>query len=153
MDGEILRPIELDLSVNSHVAAFSYWNARKPSRVLLPARGSLDPVEMPKTLLPWINLIEVHRLNGDIKYRHRLVGTGIVDMRERDGTGFWFHELYDAARLNRVRNVIDQVSMDGSPRIVRDDLANVGKPYRTMHSLILPLASDGAAVDMLMGVA
>ncbi len=108
---------------------------------------------MPRSLLPWINLIEVHRDNGALRYRHRLVGTGIVDMRNRDGTGFWFDDLYDDTRILRVRRVLDLVVEDGHPRILEDDLGNTGRSYRILHSLVLPLASDGETVDMLMAVA
>lgn len=153
MDGDQSRPIELDLSASAHIAAYSYWYNRKPSIGLLPSRQDLDPLEMPRSLLPWINLIEVHRTENDLRYRHRLVGTGIVDMRNRDGTGYWFEQLYDEARVKRIRRVLDMVVADGHPRILEDDLGNTGRSYRTLYSLVLPLASDGRTVDMLMAVA
>lgn len=153
MDGEQGRPIELQLNASAHIAAYAYWRARKPSLALLPSRRDLDPVDMPRSLLPWINLIEVHRDNGALRYRHRLVGTGIVDMRNRDGTGFWFDDLYDDTRILRVRRVLDLVVEDGHPRILEDDLGNTGRSYRILHSLVLPPASDGETVDMLMAVA
>jgi len=153
MDGDQGRPIELALSATAHIAAYSYWRTRRPSMALLPSRRDLDPLEMPRSLLPWINLIEVHRANEDIRYRHRLVGTGIVDMRKRDGTGCWFEDLYDLTRIIRVRRVLDRVVEDGQPRILEDDLTSTGRSYRTLHSLVLPLASDGVSVDMLMAVA
>lgn len=153
MDGDQNRLIELDLSASAHVAAYAYWRARKPGIALLPSRRDLDPVEMPRTLLPWLNLIEVHRIDGTTRYRHRLVGTGIVDMRDRDGTGFWFDELYDPARLQRVCRILDEIVQDGHPRVIEDNLANTGKAHRTMHSLVLPLATDGQEVDMPMAVA
>ncbi len=153
MDGDRNWPAELDLTAPAHVAAYSYWLARKPGRGLLPSRRDIDPLEMPRTLLPWINLIEVHRPGGKLSYRHRLVGTGIVDMRNRDGTGRWFEELYDEARRARVHRVLDQVVRDGEPQILRDDLGNTGRSYRTLHSLVLPLAADGVTIDMLMAVA
>ena len=153
MDGDQNWPAELDLTAPAHVAAYAYWRARKPSESLVPSRHDIDPLEMPRTLLPWINLIEVHRKHGNLSYRHRLVGTGIVDMRNRDGTGRWFEDLYDHARLARIHRVLDPVVQDGQPRVLQDDLGNTGRAYRTLHSLVLPLAADGVTIDMLMAVA
>lgn len=153
MDGDQSWPAELDLTAPAHVTAYAYWLSRKPGPALVPSRQDIDPLEMPRTLLPWINLIEVHRADGGLQYRHRLVGTGIVDMRNRDGTGQWFADLYDHARLTRVRRVLDQVVRDSQPRILQDDLGNTGRSYRTLHSLVLPLAADGVTIDMLMAVA
>lgn len=153
MDGDHSWPAELDLTAPVHVTAYAHWLAMKPGLSLLPSRRNLDPLELPRSLLPWINLIEVHRDDASLRYRHRLVGTGIVDMRNRDGTGRWFEELYDDARRARVHRVLDQVVRDGQPRILTDDLGNTGRSYRTLHSLVLPLAADGVTVDMLMAVA
>lgn len=152
MDGDHSWPAELDLTAPAHMAAYAYWLTRKPSLALIPSREDIDPLEMPRSLLPWINLIEVHQQNGAVRYRHRLVGTGIVDMRNRDGTGQWFDDLYDEARLARVKRLLDQIVRDGQPRILMDDLGNTGRSYRTLHSLVLPLAADGVTVDMLMAV-
>ena len=151
-DADQSWPIESELSASAHVAAYSYWKARRPDPLLLPSREDLDPLEMPRTLLPWINLIEVHREGESLRYRHRLVGTGIVEMRQRDGTGRWFEELYDEPRLTRVRNLLEQVVADGRPRMLQDDLGNTGRSYRTLRSLVLPLAADGSTVDMLLAV-
>lgn len=153
MDGDQSWPAEMDLTAPAHVSAYAYWLALKPSLALVPSREDVDPLEMPRSLLPWINLIEVHREDGELRYRHRLVGTGIVDMRNRDGTGRWFQDLYDDARLARVRRVLDPVVRDGRPRILEDDLGNTGRSYRTLHSLVLPLAADGVTIDLLMAVA
>lgn len=153
MDGDQGRPFELELHAPAHTAAYTYWWTRKPSLALLPSRQDLDPLEMPRSLLPWVNLIEVHRNGGDLRYRHRLVGTGIVDMRNRDGTGFWFDQLYEPDRTAQIRRVLDRVVVDRQPEILHDDLGNTGRSYRTLHSLVLPLATDGVTVDMLMAVA
>ncbi|MCR9072772.1 MAG: PAS domain-containing protein [Alphaproteobacteria bacterium] len=152
MDGDQARPLELELHAPAHTAAFAYWQTRKPSPALLPSRQDLDPLDMPRKLLPWVNLIEVHRNGVDLRYRHRLVGTGIVDMRNRDGTGFWFDQLYETERTAQIRRVLDLVVHDAHPYILDDDLGSTGRPYRTLHSLVLPLATDGVTVDMLMAV-
>jgi hypothetical protein len=153
MDGDQSWPGELDLTAPVHLAAYAYWRARRPSMALLPSRQDIDPLEMPRSVLPWVNLIEVHRDDAALRYRHRLVGTGILDMRNRDGTGRWFEELYDEVRRTRVRRVLDLVVTDGLPRVLKDDLGNTGRAHRTLHSLVMPLATDGVTVDMLMAVA
>ena len=152
MDGDHSRPVELALTAPVHASAYAYWQSRRPSAGLLPSRTDLDPVDIPQ-LLPWINLIEVHYTEaGDVRFRHRLVGTGIVEMRDRDATGKWFDEFYDRDTLRRIRTVMDEVIELREPRIFDNDLGSVGKPHRRYRTLLLPLASDGRSVDMVIGV-
>lgn len=148
---DFLEPIEEKIAHPVHESAYAYWLSLRARIRCLPGRSHVDPADIPQ-LLPWINLIEVHRESGDLRYRHRLVGTGIVDVRERDGTGQWFDELYDPATLRKLRGVIDPVVADGHPRILHGNLGITGKPFMEYRSLILPLGEDGRTVDMLMGV-
>ena len=148
---DLLEPIEEKLSHPIHEAAYAYWVSLRARAQQLPARSHIDPVDIPR-LLPWINLIEVHHKTCGLRYRHRLVGTGIVDMRERDGTGRWFEDLYDRATIRKLRGTLDPVATDGHPRIVRGNLGITGKGFLDYSSLVLPLAEDGVRVDMLMGV-
>ncbi|NQW11081.1 MAG: PAS domain-containing protein [Alphaproteobacteria bacterium] len=151
MTVDFMEPIEEKLEHPIHEAAYAYWLSLRARAQSLPARSHIDPADIPR-LLPWINLIEVHREASGLRYRHRLVGTGIVDMRQRDGTGRWFDDLYDQATIRKLRGTLDPVVADGHPRILRGNLGITGKGFLDYQSLLLPLAEDGRRVDMLMGV-
>lgn len=148
---DFLEPLEEKILYPLHESAYAYWRSLRTRAQHLPARSQINPADIPR-LLPWINLIEVHREAGDLRYRHRLVGTGIVDVRERDGTGQWFEDLYDSATIRKLRGTIDPVVADGHPRILHGNLGITGKAFMDYQSLILPLAEDGTTVDMLMGI-
>jgi len=151
MEYLLTDPLDLKLKHAVHRAALAYWRARSIAVGGLPGRQDIDPVDIP-AVLPWINLIEVHRFPGGPRFRHRLVGTGIVEFRSRDGTGRWFDELYDRHKLAWTQRRLELVLRDHTPRIFELDLSDVGKAYWTLSSLILPLAADHRRVDMLMGV-
>lgn len=143
--------LEQRLSHPVHQAALAYWRQRRWSVSGLPGRQDIDPLDIPG-LLPWVNLIEVHRFPEGLRFRHRLVGTAIVEVRERDGTGCWFHDLYRPGKLERAQRKLEQVVRAAEPALFDADLDDIGKPYWKQSSLILPLASDHRRVDMLMGV-
>lgn len=143
LENRLQRPV--------HRSAFLYWSERQHLVGGIPGRQDIDPLDIP-SLLPWVNLIEVHRSPGGLRYRHRLVGTAIVDIRDRDGTGRWFDELYGAERLSRVQRLLSTVVWSGLPNLFEDDLRDIGKPYWRHGALILPLATDHQRVDMLLCV-
>lgn len=148
---DILDSVELTIRHPVHRVAYAYWKSRSNAAGGLASRSEIDPAEIP-SILPWVNLIDVHPTKSGVRYRHRLVGTGIVSVHERDSTGLWFDELYDSQRLARLARTLDAVVGDGHPRLIRDDLAYCGKPHWRHETLVLPLASDHCSVDMLLGI-
>lgn len=132
---------------------FDYWQAKhsvpKHSGGGLPGRQNIDPLDIPE-LLPNIWLLDVQ--HEPFRLRYRLVGTGIVEARGRDQTGQWLDEAHpelasDPAYLERYKAVVES----GKPSWRR------GQPRFWFHAdfglienLILPLAADGAHIDMLM---
>lgn len=150
--GHILtHPVERQLTHPIHRKALAYWRECRRLAGGIPGRQDIDPVDIPG-LLRWVNLVEVHRRPGGLAFRHRLVGTGIVEVRNSDSTGLWFHELYDPAKLARLQPALEEVAQTGEPALISEDLGDIGKPHRTMSSLVMPLASDRRRVDMLLVV-
>ena len=146
-----MESLERHLRHPVHRSALVYWEACRRRVGGTPGRQDIDPLDFPG-LLPWVNLIEVHHFPDGLRLRHRLVGTAIVSMRNRDGTGRWFHELYEPDKLARVQRLLEAVVRAGEPELFRDSLVDIGKPHRTLSSLVLPLASDRRRIDMLMGI-
>jgi len=151
VDTVLMDSLERRLRHSAHRAGFTYWQACRSRVAGTPGRQDIDPLEFPG-LLPWVNLVEVHHRPEGPEFRHRLVGTEIVTMRNRDGTGRWFHDLYEPAKLKRVQRALSEIVKSGTPTLLQETLADVGKPHRTLSSLVLPLASNRRHVDMLMGI-
>src|SRR3546814_19752127 len=63
----------------------AYWSARRNGQVL-PQRSDIDPLDMPRRLLPHLVLAEPAG-GSDGAIRFRLVGTELVKRIGRDATG------------------------------------------------------------------
>ena len=127
-----------------------YWR-NKCSGSVLPSRRSIEPADIVKHL-PWIFMADV--IEGGADYRYRLLGTGIVSSNYRDATGRSFRELYgaDPAKLAGARLGFDQALATAAPAFTagrafwRPDWA-----FDHFESAFFPLASDGAAIDIIFG--
>lgn len=128
----------------------SIWNTIRDGREM-PARRDIDPVALPRNLLPHLLLVDVLR-EPALRFRWRLIGTGITNTLGRDSTGRYWDELYDAETHAEISSAVQWVIRHRRP------LRSVGRaplPERSfLHSenLNLPLSSDGAAIDMILGV-
>src|ERR1044071_4112407 len=81
---EEMRP---EFPPNCHpdtIAMYDYWHSKRGARSM-PSRADIDPVDMPRRLLPFINLVDV--VADERRYVYRLVGTGDVEIRGCDPTG------------------------------------------------------------------
>ncbi len=131
-----------------HLEAYKYWRSKK-SGGLLPGRDAIDPLELP-SVLPWLNLVDVVRDGNKYRFRHRLIGTGIVERFGRDATGAWFDDIYDPA--------VNEAQVKGYIALVESRQADLAltpmpiaeKNFMTYQRLAMPLATDGINVDMIM---
>lgn len=134
-----------------HHLALDYWLNCRRSVGGTPGRQDIDPIDIPG-LLPWVSLIDMEQLSGGLRFRHRLVGTAVVAMRDHDTTGLWLDEFHGPGTLATLQPALAAVVRTAEPDVVRASLRDIGKPHRTICSLILPLAADRRQVDMLMAV-
>jgi hypothetical protein len=127
-----------------------YWHS-KCSGDALPSRRAIEPAEIVRHL-PWIFMADV--IEGGADYRYRLLGTSIVSANYRDVTGRSFRELYgaDPAKLAGARLGFDQALVSAAPAFTtgrafwRPDWA-----FDHFESAFLPLAADGAVIDIIFG--
>jgi hypothetical protein len=132
---------------------YNYWLSKcRPGR--LPARADIDPVEIPD-LLPWVLLIDPVPDPAGYRFRFRLIGTGLVARAGRDSTGKFYDELFTPRDAARFAAIYGEVVRSGRPHHFHSD-ADVarfeGREHIRYERLLCPLASDGAAVDMLIGI-
>jgi hypothetical protein len=129
-------------------AAYQYWLS-KISLGRLPGRRSIDPVEIPR-LLSGVWLLDVSR--APFRFKYRLVGTSVVDAMGFDPTGRWLDEAHPHVRdspnfFARYERVAEKKI--ASRRIGRASLWS-HNDYRTIENVVLPLATDGSQVDIIM---
>jgi hypothetical protein len=124
----------------------AYWRSKLVGG-RLPARRDVEPLEIPR-LLPFVLLSEVPQ--GDpALLRYRLVGTAVVQMNGRDFTGSGLNDTVADPSWRRYwegnyRRVIDT----RAPLFGADRYGYRARDFVAFEWCILPLASDGATVDM-----
>lgn len=126
----------------------AYWQSRRPAADRLPGRADIDPVDIP-SLLPHIFLIDVRR--EPRAYRYRLFGTELVDAYGRDVTGKALDELFSDIFRKAVTVVFNHVVDHRAPLRTFGSLAWRETERVPFEGIQMPLAADGATVDMILG--
>lgn len=127
------------------VAVYRYWDGLRGCR-FAPAYAEVDPVDIPK-LLRYLLVTDVETTPEGRRYRYRLCGTEVeqhfgiamrgryVDVLMQGGYRTYIESLYD--RLVAQRCPVYSVS------------SYEDRQLQTKR-LMLPLSSDGRAVDMVL---
>jgi hypothetical protein len=124
------------------------WNDARGRREM-PSRRDLDPVRLPKHLLPHILLIDIER-SPELRFRWRLIGTHVTSVVGRDSTGRYWDELYDNTTMAAISTGPSWVLRHRRP--VRSiGVAPVkDKDFIRSENLDLPLSSNGTDIDMIL---
>ena len=134
-------------AVRAHEELFSYWASRRLGG-RLPSRASIHPDHF-KRHLPTVSLIDVVGEPRD--YRLRLAGTELYGVYGREITGRSLEDVYNVAAVDYWRGELDKVVDGKRPGVGVHNLAWRGSPHLSILWLRLPLASNGADVDMILG--
>lgn len=123
------------------------WNGLRGSR-RMPAPKEIDPLRLPRQILPYISLLEVER-GPEMRFRWRLLGTHVTTMLNRDMTGRYWDEIYDGPTAEKLGRGPLWVIENRLPlRLVGNEFyVNAG--YLRSESLNMPLSSDGEQVDRM----
>jgi hypothetical protein len=126
-----------------------YWlSIRPPSG--LPGRQHFDPLEIP-SLLRNIVLIDAPAPPGDLVFR--LMGTQLEVFFGGNFTGRPLTSAYKKNRASRAYRDVSAIIQDSLPRWRRGPASFVdNREHVTTERLYVPLAADGATVDMILGI-
>jgi len=124
-----------------------YWQTKRRTLGRLPARADIDPLEM-RFALGHLILADVE--HGDpIRFRHRLIGTHIVEHAGYDATGLYIDEVPDTDLAKHVIPSYRRVVTTREP--VSERIRGVvGGRATNLEMLRLPLSVDGQRVDMVL---
>ena len=128
---------------------YGYWLDKRGGRPAA-SRADLAPSEI-NPFLPILNLIDVQK--EPLGFRHRLVGTEIVERLGRDATGRWVGaELYGPS-WEEIFNSLRCVAEELRPyrRLARLDWHS--RSWLSVESLELPLIDGGEEVHMILRAA
>ncbi len=127
-------------------ALYAYWaGLRKDGR--LPSRADVRPGDI-KSFLPMLSLTEVGS-NG--RFRVRLAGTGLYAVYGAEITGQTLAEIYAGPAADYWRRELEAIMKDRRPAIGVHSLGWRGAPHLSVLWMRLPLATNGADVDMILG--
>jgi len=129
-------------------ALFVYWQSKAPPG-RLPGRQHIDPLEIPR-LLPHIALYDVVRTGPDLRFRFRLVGTGIAEAFGADNTGRFIDEIMAADAYGPLHAHYSLIVRERMPQYWQRNLPFANRDFLAVQRLALPLAADGSDVDMIM---
>jgi hypothetical protein len=128
--------------------ALDYWKA-KGAAGAMPRRRDIDPCELPRHLLPQLQLIDV--IEGGRRFYFRLVGTAIVEAFGGEFTGRYTEDVIAADHIEFVHGCYRMVMAERRPILVRSRYLTSKAVDITANRLLMPLSEDGDHVSMILG--
>ena len=137
--------MKIDIVSAELTRLYDDWQERRQGR-LYPARRDFAPWDI-KYILGRLNLLDVfHR---PLRFRWRLHGSEVVRYVGRDMTGKFVHDDPLPEFRSRVYEEYAHAVTERGPVAFTHSALMDGRPY-SYEILVLPLSSDGVAIDMLM---
>lgn len=142
-------PVE---AIDPQLRAFDgYWRSRAPGG-RLPGRQHIDPLDVP-TLLPNLVLFDVEPQDADadkLRFRVRLAGGTLVELVGANPTGRYLDDFVAPDRRAQINAVYADIVRCRSAHYWECQLWTPGREFVRIQRLALPLARDGATVDMIV---
>ena len=129
------------------IAMYKYWQAKCGDRTM-PARSDIDPVEMPRRLLPGICIVDV--VADERRYVYRLVGTGDAEVRGNDPTGRSVLEGFFGPSAEDALSCYGRVVESKAPFLDAAPFTAPSGKYVNEETLFLPLSDDGQTVNKIL---
>ncbi len=126
--------------------ALAYWRHEMPDGSLPPV-ASIDPLKIPRTALPWSDLIGV--VYDPLRFQIRLWGTSVVRAVGHDLKGTWLDEAGMKDGIRRLTAVVEH----RIPYFARIPLTWHVEEYRHRShycSLGLPFRDETGAVSRIL---
>jgi hypothetical protein len=108
----------------------------------MPDRRDIDPVDMPRFVLPHLVLTEILE---DMRMRVRLIGTEVTRQHRRDNTGKFTHEYLQGEYLDYVTALYTQLHRSRRP-LFSESIFHHATSNLLTSRLILPLTLGGCEV-------
>jgi hypothetical protein len=142
-----MAPRTVEIRSKELQTLFDYWDTKRAHRVA-PSRADIVPTEI-KPLLPRIFIVEL--VGSPPRFRFRLAGTLVVERYGSEITGKFLDELDFDARNEAIRADYRRVAETRTPVCSRWRYTKGNGTMLSYERLLLPLSSDGAAIDMILG--
>lgn len=123
-----------------------HWEARRGERAM-PSRADMDPVELPRKLLPNLFLVDVEE--DPRRFRYRLVGTELTAVMRRELAGLYIDEMPFLFRKFALPAYAEVMERAGP---AYREINAIEALWRIRYKrLLLPLSEDGRRINMILG--
>ena len=126
---------------------YEYWRSKCGHRAM-PARSDIDPLDMPRRVLPGICIVDV--VADERRYVYRLVGTGDAEVRGSNPTGKSVLEGFFGPSAADALSCYDRVVKSRAPFLDAAPFTAPSGRYVNEESLFLPLSDDGETVNKIL---
>ncbi len=133
---------------------YDYWLSSHPADGGLPSRADIDPIDMPRGVLPNIWLIDVLRMPA-LRYRYRLIGTHVAKARDCDRTGHYVDEEFPDFNTSHSYRALELVVRNrvASWRRGATDQKHRQNAILSVERIFLPLVGRGTIeIDMILAL-
>jgi hypothetical protein len=132
--------------ISFHLDLYRYWVSKRDNRVM-PARGDIDPAEIP-LLLPYIAII--HKVEGE--FRYRLAGSAIARQFGHELTGgiVGSHVSNREENIAALRAIGNRVFANAYPVFMTGWHVTNRGALHDVSFLLLPLSDEGRLDDRII---
>lgn len=140
-----MRSFEKRTADKRLLALYHYWCWRRGSR-RFPAREDIDPIDF-AFALGRVSIIEINR--EPLTFRYRLVSTQLTEHLGYEMSGKYVDDIPSSGHREFARAFYERALAEAAP--LYETGTAVIDDYAWWHeTLVLPLASDGENIDMLL---
>lgn len=132
-----------------HLTLLDYWIGLEAGGGL-PSRAAVNPLDIPR-LLKNIGMIDVvQEVGGNYRFRYRLVGTQMNHITGTDFTDRWLSDIKSREYGAFLERLYTECVVRKAPVFSRTTMQYADDRELETDRLLLPLATDGENVDMLL---
>jgi hypothetical protein len=129
-------------------AVWEFCAARRAGRSM-PSRADMDPVDMPRFVLPYLVLFDV--FDQGARFRWRLAGTAVVNYFGRDATGRFGEEVLSGEYLAFITSLTKHACRSRVPIFSHAIFHWEATRTMTTSRLYVPLGDDTVGVTQILG--
>ena len=122
------------------------WLALRDGRQM-PSRNDFDPIKIPG-LLPQIALTDV--FYEPLRFRYRLIGTGITAMSGRDATGRWLDEELYGDKTEKLLWTFRSCVERCEPVAVRQHALFPDRDWAMVEVLLMPMGETDDSINVIL---
>jgi hypothetical protein len=115
----------------------------------LPGRQHIDPCEF-RQVVNLVNLVDVERIGGDVRFRFRLVGETQTLNAGRNITGMLVEEAVVPPLAERISGNMRQVLETRLPVYDRFPMPHPNREFIDSQRMYYPLAADGESINIIL---